>query len=44
MPEDGRYTLCHECDAQFYPGDEGFDYEECIECGGYCDTYGEVEG
>lgn len=26
-------TYCPDCDAIFYQGDEGWDYDECIECG-----------
>lgn len=33
------YTLCLDCQAQFYPGECGFGDEECFECGGYTDTY-----
>jgi hypothetical protein len=40
---DDRYTLCHDCGAQFYPDEEGFDYENCFDCGGFCDTYGDFD-
>lgn len=26
-------TYCPECQAMFFDGDEGFDYENCLECG-----------
>lgn len=26
-------TYCPDCDAQFYEDEEGFDWEQCIECG-----------
>lgn len=31
--DDNQYaTYCPDCDAMFFEGDEGFDYEICIEC------------
>lgn len=33
--DDERYaTFCLECGAMYFEGEEGFDYEECIECEG----------
>lgn len=37
--DDGSYTHCLDCSAMFTPDIEGFGYEECIECGGWCETY-----
>lgn len=40
MPdEEEEYgTYCPDCQAIFFPGEEGFGYEECFECGGI-DTF-----
>lgn len=34
MSEEEPYaTYCPDCEAHFFEGEEGFDYETCFECG-----------